>query len=149
MDDDNKSLTVGLVVAAIGAITTGLAWCFGKNKGHAEGKKEGYVKASDEYRWKMLEQEEKFASREKRMEKNAEEKDRIVQELIARQEQKDVTKQDQNVATTQDDQSLREAVKKFCQQVAVPEVEPSACESDNLDVHRWDDLQITKLCWFK
>lgn len=83
MADDSKSLIVGLVVGAVGAIATGVAWCVGKNKGHASGVADGYVKAGAEYEEKLLKQAEEFLSQRNRMAKSAAEKDRIIQELVS------------------------------------------------------------------
>ncbi len=83
MADDNKSWLVGGIVAGVGAICTGVAWCIGKSQGHASGVADGYIKASKEYETKLMSQAEEFLREKNRMADNAAEKDRLIQELVA------------------------------------------------------------------
>ena len=94
MADSGKSVIVGLVVGAVGAVASGLAWAVGNNRGHANGVADGYKKASAEYERKLLDQANKFLSERNRLASNAAEKDMLINKLVGLLKQtKDTTRQ--------------------------------------------------------
>lgn len=97
MADDNKSVIVGVIVGAIGAIVSGVTWCIGKSQGHAKGVDDGREIASKDYEQKLLKQAEEFVSERNQMAASAAKKDELIQKLIGLLEHEKDRKQRMNI----------------------------------------------------
>lgn len=83
MSDNGKAIIAGVAVGVVGVVGSAVAWCCGKSKGHAKGVADGYVKASNEYEQKLLDQANQFLREKNCLANSAAEKDRLIQELVA------------------------------------------------------------------